>query len=164
MKKMIVVASMLAGIMLMTADLAPAQTAVPQGYLGELCFDLHPNLNADTSTLRLAVTSTGTSWQLNGRWVYEQSDLDYLITASIAIAGVMARDLGDRGLDISLNGYDYADVPGDALANGEFRFHAKINNSGVGTWKRIRNGFTSSGQITAMGICSTGSAAPTSSK
>jgi hypothetical protein len=145
MKKVALVACLVATLTLSSIRLIADQAASPQGqYLGELCFNLHAIDVTTSEYLRLSISSTGSTWQLNGRYVRTLHDLGpETVSTSIGVAGVMVRDARDNRLDISLTGYDFTD------SGSEFHFHAKIENSGNGTWRRTPSGFVSS--ISAMG-------------
>jgi hypothetical protein len=153
MKKIVVVACLLASI----AFAGPLATHVRADALGELCWSLKPVANplfGDTSTLRLALSSAGSGWLLNGRWVYfTGGDLDPgRVTSSVAVAGAMARDVAAGGLDITLDGHDFADSTDPSR---EFSFHAKIDtDTGNGTWARSQsNGTFLTGTITLLSSC-----------
>ena len=131
MKKMMVVACLLASMTLAKADRAvPAQAAVPMAFLGELCWDVGPFTGGGESTMKLALSSAGSSWQLNGLW-WARAEFPGPIVFSRAMSGVMARDVRGGGFDISLTGNDFV----DENDMGSLQFHAKISSSGNGTWK-----------------------------
>ncbi len=153
MKKMLVVASLLGGMMLASPQfVAPVRAHA----LGELCWNLLPVINpvfGDVSRLRLAITTSGTTWLLSGRWnYYSGPDLTVfgIWSPSIAVSGAMARHLGTGGLnsnmlDISLLGHD-------AHPSSDFRFHASIDSeTGNGTWTRLRSdGIVLTGTLTVV--------------
>ena len=153
MKKIVLVACLLASI----AFAGPLATHVRADALGELCWNIepvqHPDFG-DTSTLRLALTSAGTGWLLNGRWVYfSGGDLGLgSIAASVAVAGAMARNTGGTSLDVTLDGHDYAVSQG---VGNDFQFHAKINtDTGNGNWARFfRDGTFQTGTLTLLSSC-----------
>ena len=149
MKRMLVVASLLGSMMLAGPQfIAPVRAQA----LGELCWNILPVVNpvfGDRSLLRLAITSSGATWLLSGRWNYYYApDLaPFGSWSTVAVSGAMTPEhQAINSLEISLQGHDYIDN------HGNFRFHAKIDsNTGNGTWKRIRDdGIVLTGTLTVV--------------
>jgi len=150
MKRAIVGACLLASVFLVSGDFAkPAQAANVQAFIGEFCWRLDPFVD----TLRLALSSAGSTLSINGRWVGAT-------VYSIAVSGALSSDAVNGGTDITLTWADYNDTASYTPAGGFF--HAKLTSGANGVWKYRRDdGGTNNGTFTFLSSCPAGSSTAT---